>query len=120
MAEKAKDKERSEVFSKNRSDENHDDPEEEKENRDPKENENYKPLRKHRHKKPRDVKLELPVKDFLEEISNISDRRCLSKRARSDLVSSFIQKGGGDLKTVPSSPGSMRKLVVNRFISLKY
>ena len=59
--------------------------------------------------RPTHIQLSLPINEFREEASNITNRRKLSDRGQSDLLSTMVLQGGGDLSDFPCSTSTMRK-----------
>ena len=61
----------------------------------------------HVRKRARIVSLDFDVDELRSSFSAVSDHRTMSSYARSDHLSNFVVKGGGDLYDVPSSQRSM-------------
>ena len=57
---------------------------------------------------PTHMQLNIPVKELREEACKIGNRRNLTNRGQSDILSTMVLKGGGDLKDFPCSPSTMR------------
>ena len=68
-----------------------------------------KPFATHIRSKPSHVQLAIPVKEFRAETSKIGNHRNLSDRGQSDILSSMVLHGGGELKDFPCSTSTMRK-----------
>ena len=71
---------------------------------------NYDPGKYYRRRRrPKRVTLEFDVDELRRDHSKITDRHRQSRDAKSDTLTNFIQKGGGDLYAVPCSPRTMAK-----------
>ena len=98
-------------------DDDSDDNEDNKENRDDDDNndddddddsEDYQPAA-HRRKYSENITLSFNVKELQHSFANIADRHGQSSRARSDLLTNVVEKGGGNIRAVASSQRSMVK-----------
>ena len=63
----------------------------------------------HERTRPKRLRLEFDVDDLRDSFSRISDRREMTSRDRSDVLSNFVEKGGEDLNHLPCSPMTMIK-----------
>ena len=61
----------------------------------------------HRRKRAKTISLEYNVEELRSSFSATSDRRAMSSRTRTNHLSNFILKGGGNLYDVPCSQMSM-------------
>ena len=74
--------------------------------------ENYAPSHHgHDRKRPKSITLEFNVDELRKSHSTIADRHRQSAAARSDTLSNFIERGGGNLCDVPCSSRTMTKCV---------
>ena len=63
----------------------------------------------HERVRPKRLRLEFEVDDLRDSFSNISDRRSMTSRDRSDVLTNFVEKGGGDLNDLPCGQKTMVK-----------
>ena len=63
----------------------------------------------HERVRPKRLSLEFAVDVLRDSFANISDRRGMTSHDRSDVLTNFVEKGGGDLTDLPCSQKTMVK-----------